>query len=629
MKKFCNLIIILLAGFCYSQDIILPRGSEWMYLDDGATWNAGWTTFGFNDSGWKTGNAQLGYGDGDENTKVSYGSSSSRKYPATCFRASFNLDSHDSFKYYVVKVLRDDGAVVHINGKEVLRSNMPDGDINHLTWAASTVSGSAEDTFYDYLLTGELMIAGKNTIAVSVHQRKGSSSDISFDLELLGTNEMSFDSDGPYVFYRDNQIVVKSIKESGPCTEIYADKSSAQLMCHVTAIQDSFTVILKEDLPIPEDQYQLPGKILAISDIEGNFKGFKMILQGAEVMDDRYNWTFGTGHLILVGDLFDRGESVTECLWLIYRLESLAEEVGGSVHFILGNHDIMNMIADTRYVHPRYFTNASLLGENYNDLYAVDTELGRWLRSKNTIEKVGDLIFVHGGISPEVASLNLSLTEMNSIVRDCIDTPAVDSNSILLTRSDGLYWYRGLVKKTITESQLDVILNALNSSRIIVGHSVVDEISGLYDGRVIAIDLDHEENTQNGWMHALYIDDGKFYIIDNNGNAKLFLSEDLSGVPSDVSLPQQYRLFPAYPNPFNPETTIMYSVPRRAEVMIEIYNLRGQKIKNLVREFKNTGVHQVVWDGMDNNGLHAGSGVYVYRMCAGDFSISRKITLVK
>ena len=83
--------------------------------------------------------------------------------------------------------------------------------------------------------------------------------------------------------------------------------------------------------------------MFVLSDIEGEFAAFKSLMQGNGIMDQNYKWTFGDGHLVICGDLFDRGNRVTEYLWLLYKLEDEAKAQGGYVHVILGNHDIMNL----------------------------------------------------------------------------------------------------------------------------------------------------------------------------------------------------------------------------------------------------------------------------------------------
>src|SRR6185503_2902022 len=148
-----------------------------------------------------------------------------------------------------------------------------------------------------------------------------------------------------------------------------------------------------------------------------NFAGFRKLLQAGGVIDADYNWTFGNGHLVLTGDFVDRGDQVTEVLWLIYSLEEKAKAAGGYVHFILGNHEIMNMSNDLRYLHPKYVENTMLLNEHYMTLYGENSELGRWLRTKNIMEKVGDMIYTHGGISSQMNLVNSSISDINKMAR--------------------------------------------------------------------------------------------------------------------------------------------------------------------------------------------------------------------
>lgn len=84
-----------------------------------------------------------------------------------------------------------------------------------------------------------------------------------------------------------------------------------------------------------------------------------------------------------------------------------------------------------------------------------------------------------------------------------------------------------------------------------------------------------------------------------------------------------------YPNPFNPTTTIRYTVPKDGDVLLCIYNTRGQLITTLVNEHKNLGIHSVVWNGNDSNGSKASSGIYFTRIIANGKSLTTKMLLLK
>ena len=158
--------------------IVLPAGSRWMYLDNGKQPDENWTNLDFDDSAWKEGAAQLGYGDSDEETRLD---NAADKYPTYYFRKQFDVTAPDKLKPLIVRLIKDDGAIVYINGKEVVRDNMPAGKITRETFAEETTP--VESEFYLHDLAAKLR-AGKNIVAVEVHQASATSSDVSFDLEL-------------------------------------------------------------------------------------------------------------------------------------------------------------------------------------------------------------------------------------------------------------------------------------------------------------------------------------------------------------------------------------------------------------------------------------------------------------
>lgn len=168
----------------FSYDEIIPKGASWKYLDNGSNQGTAWRSLSFNDSAWNTGNAELGYGDGGEATKVSYGPAASNKYITTYFRKLFYLQDTTGLIGLELSLLRDDGAVVYLNGLEVYRSNMKTGTIYYNTLASSAIYGSAESTFKVANISYTPLTEDTNVIAVELHQNSISSSDISFNLKL-------------------------------------------------------------------------------------------------------------------------------------------------------------------------------------------------------------------------------------------------------------------------------------------------------------------------------------------------------------------------------------------------------------------------------------------------------------
>jgi hypothetical protein len=166
----------------------IPRGApDWRYLDNGSDQGTAWSAAIFDDTSWSSGTAELGYGDGDEATVVSFGPDPNNKFITTYFRKYFFVTNAAQWSNITLRVVRDDGAVVYLNGTEISRQNMPAGPITYQTLAALTVNPPDESTFFQQTLQPTLLVNGVNTIAVEVHQVNGSSSDLSFNLELLGT----------------------------------------------------------------------------------------------------------------------------------------------------------------------------------------------------------------------------------------------------------------------------------------------------------------------------------------------------------------------------------------------------------------------------------------------------------
>ncbi len=98
---------------------------------------------------------------------------------------------------------------------------------------------------------------------------------------------------------------------------------------------------------------------------------------------------------------------------------------------------------------------------------------------------------------------------------------------------------------------------------------------------------------------------------------------------ADSGVPEKFRLFQNYPNPFNPATTVQYQIPQAGYVILKIYNLTGQEVQTLVDEVKQSGIYKITWDGKNRQGRTVGTGMYVIRMKAGEFTKSKKIVLLK
>lgn len=395
-----------------------------------------------------------------------------------------------------------------------------------LTWSASnaaTVTASGGWSGSKSLSGSETITALSATtvFTLTAADAAGNKKTSSVTITVSG-GSTNYDPDGPYVFYRNGKTIVKTIAPSGPSTTTYATPSQAELKCYLPNRRDFFTVQIRSSLPVEPSVYAEPSKFLAFSDIEGNIDAMVMLLKDAGVMNSNFDWTYGTGHVFIAGDLFDRGSYVTECLWLIYRLETQAAAAGGKIHFVLGNHDIMNMRGDFRYVAQKYRDNAVTLGESLSSFYAKDTELGRWLRTKNIVEKAGKFLIAHGGLSPAVETLNLSFDQMNNYGRHHIDYSCTSSACSVVNggSSEGIYWYRGMTKKYLYQNEVDSIMRTFGGEHLILGHTVYSTITPLYNYKVLAIDLDHAYNYDRGFMSALVYKNGTLYNFRTDGYNK-------------------------------------------------------------------------------------------------------------
>jgi hypothetical protein len=167
---------------------LVEPGAAWNYLDNGSNQETLWRYLGFDDSGWASGPAPLGYTTGSQQnyvtTTLSYGPSSSNKYVTTYFRRYFELSGTANFQSLSLSLWIDDGAVVYLNGTELVRERMPAGDITYLTHATSAVQQWPSWTSYQ--VGPDALLEGTNVLAVEVHQINLTSSDLAFNLELKG-----------------------------------------------------------------------------------------------------------------------------------------------------------------------------------------------------------------------------------------------------------------------------------------------------------------------------------------------------------------------------------------------------------------------------------------------------------
>ena len=313
------------------------------------------------------------------------------------------------------------------------------------------------------------------------------------DYELSITDE--FD-DGPYLRYEDTGIEAswvcrgKVIRQQFPlATQVIPPLCGYGKAIHLRAEETWLATGTSHSISTQAHT----DRIVALSDPHGQYQTMLHLLQAHAITDAQGNWAFGSGHLVLTGDVFDRGHQVTEILWWLYQLEHQAEAAGGRLHFLLGNHEFMALAGEQGYVNGKYRRVEELLGVSYAALYDDNTVLGRWLRSRDTVLKLQDLLFMHAGLSVSVLAHDLSLAQINEHYRRSIglSREATTADPILrvLHGDDGPVWYRGYFRDdSISQAQIDRLADQIKVRHIIVGHTSAAEIYPRFQQRVIGID---------------------------------------------------------------------------------------------------------------------------------------------
>jgi hypothetical protein len=310
-------------------------------------------------------------------------------------------------------------------------------------------------------------------------------------------------------------------------------------------------------------------RVVAIGDIHGAYDNFVEVLRMAGLVDDHAHWIGGTTHLVQTGDFMDRGKDTRQVLDLLMRLEQEAERAGGRAHILLGNHEVMNMLGDLRYVNPEEYdsfrTEDSMrrLQRFYRE--AVDAardharargqpfdaaayrkkleeqaplgfvertralseagEYGRWLRGLNTVARVNGIVFLHGGLTPEVAELGcerINKKVHREITRD-FDKTRRQPGTTLAAGASGPLWYRGLASEDedTLAPELEGILKDMEARAIVVAHTVTKtgRIQSRFDGRVVMIDVGMSP-AYRGALAALEIEgDGTIEALYPNARA--------------------------------------------------------------------------------------------------------------
>ena len=278
-------------------------------------------------------------------------------------------------------------------------------------------------------------------------------------------------------------------------------------------------------------------RIVAVGDVHGAYDRFVAILQEAGLIDQKERWVGGRTVFVQTGDVLDRGADSRKALDLLRRLEKDAPRAGGRVIPLLGNHEVMRILGDMRYVsdgeyvafrapdapdmRERYYqavlasetTRARAANQKIDEpafrknflektplgfvemhlAFAADGDYGKWLRSHDTIAVVNHVAFMHGGLTPAVAERGCG--SIDTTVRKELQTRQPGDAALeqsLMAGAKGPLWYRGLVDDPpeVNAESLDAILKSVGATTIVVGHTVAPggRIRATFGGRVIQID---------------------------------------------------------------------------------------------------------------------------------------------
>lgn len=297
--------------------------------------------------------------------------------------------------------------------------------------------------------------------------------------------------DGPYAFFdeTETQLTVKWL-----CEQQVVEQQQPVVETILPRCAYNKPISIKPANHVAVPSRSQANSLAVLSDIHGQYQLMQQLLQVNQVVDEQGNWNFADGHLIIIGDVMDRGDQVTEILWWLYQLEQQAELVGGQLHLLLGNHETMVLYNDLRYVNSKYQQVAAALGTDYSGLFSESSVLGQWLRSKPVLAQVNDMLFVHAGLHPDYMALGMSVAEVNEQYRQSLGISRQQLREVpvlnFLYGSLGPLWYRGYFREDnkISEPLLEQLLQTLQVQRIVVGHTSMDGVFSHFSGRVISVD---------------------------------------------------------------------------------------------------------------------------------------------
>ncbi|CDH59298.1 serine threonine protein [Lichtheimia corymbifera JMRC:FSU:9682] len=265
-------------------------------------------------------------------------------------------------------------------------------------------------------------------------------------------------------------------------------------------------------------------RIVAMGDLHGDLNNTLTIMRFAGLIDQDNRWSGGDTIFVQTGDVVDRGVDTIALYELLQRLRDEAQEQGGQVVSVLGNHEIMNMVGDWRYVHPDDI--ASFGGKEARiKAFSKEGWIGSDLMKWNLTAKVGSSVFCHGGILPKYS--HDGIDGINRRAKDSLETYINERDDTYgLFGGDGPTWYRGFaVGDERICAVLDKALTMLEADRMVMGHTVQRDgrIRARCGGKAILIDIGIS-HVYGGHAGALEIQGDQIHAVYEHGKEKLVAS---------------------------------------------------------------------------------------------------------
>jgi hypothetical protein len=318
-----------------------------------------------------------------------------------------------------------------------------------------------------------------------------------------------------------------------------------------------------------EDTWTGVERIVAVGDLHSDYNGLVRVLRSAAVIDAQGKWIGGKTHLVQTGDTIDRAADTRKVLDLLMSLEKQAKRAGGAVHCLIGNHESMNLFGDLRYVTAGDFASfrdrnserlrdlqyaehkkqaarsgsgdgAPVFDDEYRrkwdaahplgfferqSFFAPDGLYGRWIRSRNTMIRINDLVFLHGGISPKYGEAKIKDLNRN-VLRELDDFSLLQGGIVI--DPEGPLWYRGLANgdEEPLRGHVSSVLERLGAKHIVIGHTPTSgAVMPRFGGAVILIDTGISEH-YGARPACLLVEQGKMFAI-HRGN-KLEWPKDMA-----------------------------------------------------------------------------------------------------